>query len=197
VFANDPTRLAGAIDAEAADKATRFMRLCDAFGIPLVSFCDTPGFMVGPEAEETALVRHVCRMLVAGAHLEVPVFTVITRKAFGLGAMAMCGGGTQAPFATIAWPSGELGAMGLEGAVNLAHKKELAAIDDAAERERSLRALVATLREQGKALHSASHVEIDDVIDPADTRAWLARALAAAGSVALAQRGKRPGIDPW
>ncbi len=196
VFANDPTRLAGAIDAEAADKASRFMRLCDAFGIPLVAFCDTPGFMVGPEAEETALVRRVCRMLVAGARIEVPVLTVITRKAFGLGAMAMCAGGTQAPFATVAWPSGELGAMGIEGAVSLAFRRELEAIADPAERERTLRARVAAMREQGTALHSATHVEIDDVIDPADTRRWLARGLAAAGETRRLP-ARRAFVDPW
>jgi acetyl-CoA carboxylase carboxyltransferase component len=200
VFANEPTHLAGAIDADAADKAARFMRLCNAFELPLISLCDTPGFMVGPEAEKTGLVRHVTRMLVAASSLEVPLFTVIVRKAYGLGAMAMAGGGLHSPFFTISWPAGELGAMGLEGAVLLGLRKQLAAIDDPAEREKTLRSVVNLLREQGKAINVATHVEIDDVIDPADTRRWLVRGLDAAGTSpghAAHAPARRGFIDTW
>jgi acetyl-CoA carboxylase carboxyltransferase component len=198
VIANEPKHLAGAIDADAADKAARFMRLCDAFDIPIVSLCDTPGFMVGPEAEKTALVRHTTRMLIAAAHLHVPMFTVIVRKAYGLGAMAMAGGGLHAPFFTIAWPAGELGAMGLEGAVLLGIKKQLAAIADPVERNATLQNVVAMLREQGKAINVATHVEIDDVIDPAHTRHWLVRGLDSAGSAARdPTRARRAFIDTW
>src|SRR4051794_39917796 len=167
LIANNPRHLGGAIDADAGDKAARFLRLCDAFDLPIISLCDTPGFMVGPEAEKTALVRHVTRMLVTAASLHVPLFSVIVRKAYGLGAMAMAGGGLHSPFFTIAWPAGELGAMGLEGAVLLGIKKQLNAIADPVERKKTLGSVVNMLREQGKAINVATHVEIDDVIDPA------------------------------
>ena len=197
ILANEPSRLAGAIDADAADKAARFMQLCDGFGLPLISLCDTPGFMVGPEAEKTALVRHVCRMMVGAAGLRVPLFCVVLRKAYGLGAMAMAGGNTHAPFFCVAWPSAEFGAMGLEGAVQLAFKKQLNAIADPADREKLLRRMVDGLREQGKAINIASHLEIDDVIDPAETRNWLVRGLAALPRARPSQDLRRRFIDPW
>ncbi|GLZ52014.1 carboxyl transferase domain-containing protein [Actinomycetospora sp. NBRC 106378] len=179
LMANDPRRLGGAIDAEAAEKAARFLQLCDARGLPVVSLCDTPGFMVGPDAEATATVRRFSRMFVAGANLRVPVVCVVLRKAYGLGAMAMAGGSMRVPVATVAWPSGEFGGMGLEGAVRLGYAKELAALGPA-ERQARYDELVAALYEQGKALSAAEVVEIDDVIDPADTAAVVLAALAAA-----------------
>jgi acetyl/propionyl-CoA carboxylase alpha subunit/acetyl-CoA carboxylase carboxyltransferase component len=196
-LANEPSRLAGAIDAAAADKAARFMQLCDAFGLPLISLCDTPGFMVGPEAEQSALVRHTCRMLVGAAALRVPLFCVVLRKAYGLGAMAMAGGHTHAPFFCIAWPSAEFGAMGLEGAVQLAFKKQLNAVPDPADREKLLRRMVEGLREQGKGINIASHLEIDDVIDPAETRSWLLRGLRALPPERRARGAARGFIDTW
>src|SRR5690606_27721515 len=135
IIASDTFHLGGAIDADAADKAARFMQLCDAFGLPIVSLCDTPGFMVGPKAESTALVRHVSRMFVMAASLSVPYFTVVLRKGYGLGAQAMAGGHYHAPFFNVSWPTGEFGGMNLEGAVRLAMKKQLQAIADEAERE--------------------------------------------------------------
>ncbi|HEX6241071.1 MAG TPA: carboxyl transferase domain-containing protein, partial [Polyangiales bacterium] len=156
IIANDPTRLAGAVDAEGSDKAARFMRLCDAFGLPLISLCDTPGFMVGPEAEKTAAVRRTCRMLVTAARLSVPLYLVVLRKAYGLGAMAMAGGHLHAPMFSVAWPTGEFGAMGLEGAVQLAFKKQLNAIADPVQREAVMRKMADGLREQGKATNTAS-----------------------------------------
>ncbi|WP_321865502.1 acetyl-CoA carboxylase family protein [Paraburkholderia tropica] len=202
LLANNPMHLGGAIDAQAGDKAARFMQLCDTFGIPLVSLCDTPGFMVGPDSEKQATVRHVSRMFVAGASLRVPFFTVVLRKGYGLGAQAMAAGSFHAPLFTIAWPSGEFGAMGLEGAVRLGYAKELAAIDDPAERQALFERMVADAYRNGKAINMASFLEIDGVIDPADTRRWLMRGLNASpppanGSTAAAHDAKRRFVDTW
>jgi acetyl/propionyl-CoA carboxylase alpha subunit len=177
LLANNPRHLGGAIDAEAADKAARFLQLCDAHGLPVVSLCDTPGFMVGPEIEEQAQVRRVCRMFVVGAHLRVPFFAVVMRKGYGLGAQAMTAGGFDAPVFTVAWPSGEFGAMGLEGAVQLGFRKELEAAAPGAERDALYERLVAQQYENGQAMNMAATLEIDAVIDPADTRGWLVRGL--------------------
>ncbi|HEX7291299.1 MAG TPA: carboxyl transferase domain-containing protein [Conexibacter sp.] len=179
VIANDPRHLAGALDADGSDKAARFMQLCDAFGLPLLTLVDTPGFMVGPESERTAAVRHTSRMFLTAATLSVPFLCVIVRRAFGLGAQAMAGGSLHAPAITLAWPSGELGAMGVEGAVRLALRNELDQIADAAEREQRVKDLVAAVRAQSTALNAATYFELDDVIDPADTRARLVQTLAA------------------
>ncbi len=179
VIANDPRHLAGALDADGSDKAARFMQLCDAFGLPLLSLVDTPGFMVGPESERTAAVRHTSRMFVTAATLSVPFLCVIVRRAFGLGAQAMAGGSLHAPAITLAWPSGELGAMGVEGAVRLALRGELERIADEAEREQRVKDLVAAVRAQSTALNAATYFELDDVIDPADTRARLVQTLQA------------------
>ena len=193
VLANNPMHLGGAIDADAADKAARFLQLCDAHGLPVVSLIDTPGFMVGPEIETRAQVRHVSRMFVVGAQLRVPVVAVVLRKAYGLGAMAMAAGGMHAPAATVAWPSGEFGAMGLEGAVELGYRKELAAVAPGAEREALRTRLVAEQYAKGKAIEMAATLEIDAVIDPAETRRWLEATLDAA----RAAPGSGRFIDPW
>ena len=179
-IANNPRHLGGAIDSAAADKASRFMQLCNAFDLPIVSLCDTPGFMVGPEAEKTATVRHVSRMFVTAGNLRVPFFTVVLRKGYGLGAMAMAAGGFHAPFFTASWPSGEFGGMGIEGAIRLGYRKELEAVADPAEREAMFRKMVDAAYEEGRALNIASYLEIDAVIDPADTRRWLLRGLQSA-----------------
>ncbi len=193
LLASNPMHLGGAIDAEAADKAARFMRLCDAHGLPLVSLVDTPGFMVGPEIEERGQVRHVSRMFVAAAHLRVPLFAVVLRKGYGLGAMAMTGGGFHEPVATVAWPSGEFGAMGLEGAVRLGFRKELEAVPEGSEREALFARHVEEQYASGRAVNMAAHLEIDAVIDPAETRVWLAQGLA---SGTIGARGVS-GIDPY
>jgi acetyl-CoA carboxylase carboxyltransferase component len=199
VIANNPLHLAGAIDAANADKAARFLQLCEAFGLPILSLCDTPGFMVGPEAEETALVRHVSRMFVVGASLTVPFACVITRKAYGLGAQAMAGGSFRRPLFTVAWPTGELGGMGLEGAVRLGFRRELDRINDPEERTTAFDAMVARAYEHGKAVHVAEHFEIDDVIDPALTRRRFVHALQAAGRAGTGEGfgGRRPFVDTW
>ena len=193
VLANNPQHLGGAIDADAADKAARFMQLCNAHGVPLVSLVDTPGFMVGPDTEATAQVRHVSRMFVAAAHLRVPYLSVVLRKGYGLGAMAMTAGGFHAPLCTVAWPSAEFGAMGLEGAVRLGFKKELEAVPEGAARDALFAKLLAQQVENGSAMAMASSLEIDAVIDPADTRDWLLRGLAA-GRVGELRGGA---IDTW
>jgi acetyl-CoA carboxylase carboxyltransferase component len=188
--------LGGAIDADAADKAARFMQLCDAFDLPLLFLCDTPGFMVGPEIERHAQVRHVSRMFVTGANLTVPFGTIILRKGYGLGAQAMAGGSFKAPLFCVSWPTGEFGGMGLEGAVRLGFRKELAAITDDAERDALFEQMVARMYEVGKGVNVATHFEIDDVIDPADSRAWITSAFAS-WSPPPRERKKRPNIDTW
>ncbi|HEV2961566.1 MAG TPA: carboxyl transferase domain-containing protein [Candidatus Angelobacter sp.] len=197
IIANNPGHLAGAIDSPGADKAARFMQLCDAFDVPILFLCDCPGIMVGPEAEKTALVRHASRMFVTGASLTIPFFTIILRKGYGLGAQAMAGGGFKAPFFTVAWPTGEFGGMGLEGAVKLGYRKELAAIEDPAARKALFEKMVAKMYEHGKAVSVASHFEIDDVIDPAESRKWIVTALESAPPPAPRAGKKRSCIDCW
>ena len=197
LIANNPAHLGGAIDAAAGDKAARFMQLCDAFDLPMISLCDTPGFMVGPEAEKQATVRHVSRMFVAAASLSVPFFSVVLRKGYGLGAMAMAAGSFHSSLFSIAWPSGEFGAMGLEGAVRLGFAKELAAQPDEAAQKALFDKLLAKAYDNGKALNMASYLEIDAVIDPAETRAWLLRGLNTAPRPAAREGKKRGFIDTW
>jgi len=197
VIANNPLHLGGAIDANAADKAARFMQLCDAFGLPILSLCDTPGFMVGPEAERTALVRHVSRMFVTAGSISVPFLSVIVRKGYGLGAQAMTGGSFHAPLFTVAWPGGEFGGMGLEGAVRLGYRKELAAISDPQERQAAFEKMVAAAYQQGKAINMASAMEIDEVIDPLDTRRWIIQGLRSVPTSSPRDGRRRPFIDTW
>ncbi|MBL4870820.1 MAG: biotin/lipoyl-binding protein [Robiginitomaculum sp.] len=197
IIANNPLHLAGAIDKDGADKAARFMQLCDAFDIPLLFLCDTPGIMVGVESEKTGHVRHCTRLFVTGANLKVPFMTIVLRKAYGLGAMAMAGGGFHAGNAALAWPTGEFGGMGLEGAVQLGFKKELAAIEDPKARQELFNTMVAKMYETGKALNTASLFEIDDVIDPQDSRACISTHLLSAARPLSRTHKKRPNIDTW
>ena len=194
MLANNPAHLGGAIDADAADKAARFMQLCNAHGLPLISLVDTPGFMVGPDTEATAQVRHVSRMFVAAAHLRVPFLSVVLRKGYGLGAMAMTAGSFHAPLCTVAWPTGEFGAMGLEGAVRLGFKKELETVAEGPTRQALFDQLLAQQVENGSAEQMATTLEIDAVIDPADTRHWLLQGLAVGR---VAEPGKHMAIDTW
>jgi acetyl-CoA carboxylase carboxyltransferase component len=178
------------------------MQLCDAYGLPIVTLVDTPGMMVGPEVEATALVRHCSRLFVTGANLTVPLVSIVTRKAYGLGAQAMMGGSTKAPLACLAWPTGEFGGMGLEGAVRLGYRKELDAATDDAAREALFRTMVDRMYEHGKAVSVATHFEIDDVIDPADTRRWISVVLDAApethwNAPGSSTTSRRPNIDTW
>jgi acetyl-CoA carboxylase carboxyltransferase component len=198
VVANDPTHLGGAIDADGADKAARFLQLCDAFELPLLYLCDTPGFMVGPDAERTATVRHFARMFLGGANVSVPTGTIVLRKGYGLGAQAMAGGGFKAPLFTVAWPTSEFGAMGLEGAVRLGMRRELDAIEDEQERERLFEQMVAAAYERGEGVNMAAYGEIDDVIDPADSRRWIATLFDEHSGEWWRRAGKkRPNVDAW
>jgi len=198
VIANDPTHLGGAIDAHGADKATRFLQLCDAFDLPVLFLCDTPGFMVGPAAERTATVRHFGRMFVTGANVTIPTGTIVLRKGYGLGAQAMAGGGFKAPLFCVGWPTSEFGGMGLEGAVRLGMRRELEAIEDPDERERAFQAAVAAAYEHGQGINMAAYGEIDDVIDPADSRRWIATLFEEhSGEWWRRSAKKRPNVDTW
>jgi acetyl/propionyl-CoA carboxylase alpha subunit/acetyl-CoA carboxylase carboxyltransferase component len=197
VIANNPNYLSGAIDSPAADKATRFMQICDNFDIPILSLCDTPGIMVGPEVEKTALVRHCSRMFVAGANVTVPFITIILRKCYGLGAVAMVAGSSMTPLSVVAWPTGEFGGMGLEGSVKLGYRNELAAIEDPAERKQRYDDMVAAAYERGKALNAATWYEIDNVIDPKDSRRVITRALNSVPPPPPRTTKKHPYIDTW
>ena len=195
VIANNTMVMAGAVTSAAADKAARFLQLCDAFRLPVVSLVDTPGYMVGPEAEATGLVRRASRLLVAGGSLSVPFVAVVLRRGYGLGAQAMTAGSLHEPLLTVAWPGAHLGPMGLEGAVRLGLRKELEAIEDTEARERRVREVTAAAEENARALNAAQLFEIDDVIDPAETRAVIASTLAAAGTTD--RRHGHRFVDTW
>ena len=197
IIANNNHHLGGAIDADTGDKASRFMQLCDAHDIPILFLCDTPGIMVGPEAEHEATVRHATRMFVTSASIDVPFMTVILRKGYGLGAQAMAGGSFKAPLFCVSWPTGEFGGMGLEGFVKLGYRKELEAIEDPQERIAFYEKMVDKLYQNGKAVSTATFFEIDDVIDPAETRNWISMALRAAPTPTPRPGKKRPMVDTW
>jgi acetyl-CoA carboxylase carboxyltransferase component len=197
VVANDPAHLGGAIDSDGADKAARFLQLCDAHDLPILFLCDTPGFMVGPEAEQTGQVRHFSRLFVIGASLTVPFFTIVLRKGYGLGSQAMAGGSFRAPIFTVAWPSGEFGGMGLEGAVRLGFRRELEAVGDPDAREALFQSMVDRAYQHGKALNVATAFEIDDVIDPVDSRRRIVEALRSAPPPRPRSGKKRSCVDAW
>ena len=198
IIANNPKHLGGAIDSASADKASRFIQLCDAFDIPLLTLCDTPGIMVGPDIEKTALVRHVSRLFVTSATVTIPVFAVVLRKGYGLGAQAMAGGSFKLPSFTITWPTGEFGGMGLEGAVRLGYKKDMAKIAKEEDRERFFEDKVKEMYEVGKAVNYATAFELDGVIDPKDTRTWIINGMKTVARDRKPREGKkRPMIDTW
>ncbi len=197
IIANNPAYLAGAVDSDGSDKAARFMQLLDAFDIPLLVLCDTPGMMVGPEIEKTALVRHCSRLFVTGANLTIPHFTVVLRKAYGLGAQAMAGGSMKEPFFAVAWPTGEFGGMGLEGQVKLGYRNELAGIEDPKERLARYTQLVDRAYERSKAIHQGVSFGVDSVIDPMETRAWLLNGLRSVPKPLPRHDKKRRNIDTW
>src|SRR5258708_16732732 len=196
IVANNPTHLAGAIDSDGSDKAARFMQLCDAFDLPILFLCDTPGFMVGPDIEARAHVRHASRLFVVGASLTVPFGTIVVRKGYGLGAQAMAGGSFTSPAFCVAWPTGEVGGMGLEGAVRLGFRRELDAVEDPAARDRLFADMVERAYANGQALNSASYFEVDDVIDPADSRRWISAAFGGWSTPSRTGK-KRACIDTW
>ena len=197
LIANDCQQLGGAVDAESAEKAARFLQLCDAFELPVISLTDTPGFMVGPDSEKQAAVRRMSSLFVSAASITVPLVAIFLRKGYGLGAMAMTGGSFAAPVYAAAWPTGEFGGMGLEGAVRLGYRKELEAVPEGPDREALFDELVKRMYEIGKATEAATHLEIDAVIDPADTRQLIIEALAAAPTARPPQRKRRNFVDTW
>ncbi len=197
VIANNPAHLGGAIDSDGADKAARFMQVCDGFDVPILHLCDTPGIMVGPEIEKTALVRHSSRMFLTGANLSVPFFTIVLRKAYGLGGIAMAGGSYKTPMFSVSWPTGEYGGMGLEGSVKLGYRAELAAIEDPEERKQTYEKMVAKAYENGKALNYASLFSVDDTIDPANSRFWVSSLMKSVRRTERRTGKKRPAIDAW
>ena len=181
----------------ASDKGARFLQLCDAFDLPVITLMDCPGIMVGPEVEQTALVRHCCRLFNTGANISVPMFGVILRKAYGLGVQAMCGGSSLVPFFTVCWPTAEFAGMNIEGAVKLAYRRELEAIEDPDERLSKYNEMVEESYERAKAVNAASFYGVDDVIDPAESRAWIARGLRSLPPTPVREHKKRPNIDTW
>ena len=197
VIANNPHHLAGAIDSDGADKGARFIQLCDAFDIPILSLMDCPGMMVGPDVEKTALVRHCTRMFNAGANLTVPLFGVVVRKAYGLGVQAMCGASALVGFFTVAWPTAEFAGMNIEGSVKLGYRKELAAIEDPEERKKEFEDRVARAYESAKAVNAVPGGGLDDVIDPADTRSWIVESMKRVPTPAPRTEKKYPYIDTW
>ena len=197
VVANNPHHLAGAVDSDGADKGARFLQLCDAFDIPVLSLIDCPGIMVGPEVERTALVRHCTRLFNVGANMTAPLFSVVVRKAYGLGAQAMCGAGTLVGFFAVAWPTAEFAGMNIEGAVKLGYRKELMAIEDAEARREEFERRTSAAYESAKAVNAAAGGGIDDVIDPADTRDWIAQSMRRLPPVLPRSTKKYPYVDPW
>jgi acetyl-CoA carboxylase carboxyltransferase component len=197
VVANNPHHLAGAIDSAGADKGARFVQLCDAFDIPILSLMDCPGIMVGPDVERTALVRHALRMFNVGANISTPMFGVVVRKAYGLGVQAMCGASSGVPNFTVAWPTAEFAAMNIEGSVKLAFRKELMEIVDSDERRAYFDQRVEKAYDDAKAVNAASSGGIDEIIDPADTRAWIISGLNALPPLKKREGKKHPYIDPW
>ena len=197
LIANNPHHLAGAIDSDGSDKGARFLQLCDAFDLPVITLMDCPGIMVGPDHEATALVRHCARMFNTGANLSVPMFGIIVRKSYGLGVQAMCGASSMVPFFTVAWPTAEFAGMNIEGSVKLGYRQDLAAIENPEERKVEYDKRVAASYERARAVNSAVYFGIDDVIDPADTRAWIVRGLKSLPPAVPRTEKKRPYIDTW
>jgi acetyl-CoA carboxylase carboxyltransferase component len=197
VIANNPHHLAGAIDADGSDKGARFMQLCDAFDIPVLNMIDCPGIMVGPDAEQTALVRHCTRLFNAGANMTAPLFTVVVRKAYGLGAQAMLGAGALVGFFSVAWPTAEFAGMNIEGAVKLGCRRELMAIEDSEQRLAEFQRRTAIGYDNARAVNAVMGGGIDDVIDPADTRSWIANSLKRLPPVPPRTAKKYPYVDPW
>jgi len=197
IIANNPHHIAGAIDSDGADKGARFLQLCDAFDLPVISIMDCPGIMVGPEVEKTALVRHCARMFNTGANLSVPMFGLIIRKAYGLGVQAMCGGSSKVPFFTAAWPTAEFAGMAIEGNVKLAYRSEFQEMDTAEERIAVFTERVDKAYERAKAINSAEFYGIEDVIDPATSRDWIVAGLNGIPEPEPRTKKKRPYIDTW
>ena len=195
--ANNNEYIGGAIDSDGSDKVARFWQLCDAWNIPIISLVDTPGMMVGPDVEKTGLIRHCARLFITGGNLKTPRFAVILRKGYALGSMAQLTGSTRAPFFTVSWPTSEHGGMNQEASVQLANRERLAEIEDIEERAAEYERLLANAYERGGALNVASAYEVDDVIDPAETRFWISQGLNSSPNPDPIRRGRHPFLNTW
>ncbi|MYB23130.1 MAG: ATP-grasp domain-containing protein [Chloroflexi bacterium] len=197
VIANNNMHLGGAVDSDGSDKLARFAQICDCWNIPVLTLVDTPGMMVGPEVEKTALVRHCHRVFVSLANLTTPKMTITLRKCYGLGGLAMLAGSTEAGLFNVGWPTSEYGGMNLEAGVKLGARAQLEQIEDLEERTRVYEEMVADAYERGNAVNAATVLESDDVIDPAETRQWILRLLDAVPNSEPIREGRRPYIDSW
>ncbi len=195
--ANNNAYLGGAIDSPGSDKVARFWQLCDAFNIPIITLVDTPGMMVGPEVERTALVRHSSRLFVTGANLETPRFSIVLRKGYALGSIAVMTGSGRAPLFTVTWPEGEFAGMNLESSVLLSNRDSLAEIDDIDQRAAEYESLVDEAYERSGALNAGSVFGVDDVIDPLETRRWIVDGLKSVPESEPLRRGRRTFLDTW
>ncbi|GBG25616.1 Pyruvate carboxylase [Hondaea fermentalgiana] len=176
VLANQPSHLSGALDGDSCAKAADFLTLCETHRLPVVNLIDTPGFIVGQEFERTGLVKHCARLFKVTSTMTTPYMSIVLRKSYGLGAMAMAGGALQHQnMFTVAWPTGEFGGMGLEGAVSLTYSKRLSEIEDLKERQAKFDELVQKAHDRGSAQVLANDFAIDDIIDPKDSRYWIRR----------------------
>jgi acetyl-CoA carboxylase carboxyltransferase component len=192
IVASQPMHKGGALDNDAADKAARFITLCDAFNVPLLFLQDVPGFIVGTEVERQGIIRHGAKMLYAVSEATVPKVTVVLRKAYGAGYYVMCGRGYQ-PDTIVAWPGAEISVMGPEGAVDIIFTKQIAAAEDpVAERAK----LVESVRQSIDPYVAASWAMVDDIIDPAETREVICNALDAAATKHLERPWRKHGVPP-
>jgi acetyl-CoA carboxylase carboxyltransferase component len=192
IVANQPKQLGGILDNDSADKAARFVNLCNAYGIPLVFLMDVPGFMVGSKVEEAGIIRHGAKMLYAVANATVPKVTVVLRKAYGAGYYVMNGRAYE-PDLIVAWPSAEISVMGAEGAVEIVFRKQVEAADDPAAMKQQL---IDDYRKVIDVYIPAKNAMIDDVIDPRETRPTIIRALEMAQSKRVQRPWKRNGVVP-
>ncbi|MDX6640365.1 MAG: methylmalonyl-CoA decarboxylase subunit alpha, partial [Solirubrobacteraceae bacterium] len=192
IVANQPRQLGGILDNDSADKAARFVNLCNAFGIPLLFLMDVPGFMVGTKVEEAGIIRHGAKMLHAVANATVPKLTVVIRKAYGAGYYVMNGRAYE-PDLIVAWPSAEISVMGAEGAVEIVMRRQVEAADDPVAKKAEL---VAAYRKVIDVAIPARNAMIDDVIDPRETRPFVCRALEMAEGKTLQRPWKRNAVVP-
>ena len=191
IIANNNEHLGGSIESFGSDKAARFAKICDSWNIPICTLVDTPGMMIGPEAEKTALVRRTSNLIVTLGNVKTPRFSVVLRKCYGLGSNTILFGNERAPSFTVAWPTAEFGGMNLEAAVRLGARDQLAAIDDLEERAALYEKLVAEAYERGGPLRAAETYRVDSVIDPMETRHWIH-----AGIAGRARVGTHPPRPP-
>lgn len=192
IVANQPMVLGGVLDVDSADKAARFINLCDAFNIPLLFLQDVPGFMVGSKVERQGIIRHGAKMLYAVSRASVPKLTIVIRKAYGAGYYVMCGKGYE-PDGIVAWPSAEISLMGAEGAVNIIFRKE---IEAAADKDKARQELVERYQKEISLEKAAAGAYIDDIIDPRDSKKWVIRMLELTENKSIHWPKRKHGVSP-